>query len=178
MATQSEALKEIYASAPVDQMLYETIEVNHPDFIDENGNVYALRAVLGYTDLDAFLEPNAPYNGGQQVTFTALQFTIELAGFGDTDTPSVTLTLDNAGQEMMRYLEQAMSSNKLATIIYRQYVPSDLSGPQTVPPIELTVTDAKVDVFQCVITADATSLQNSVFPNRVYRVQDFQGLNR
>lgn len=178
MATKTEALKQIYASAPIDTILFSTIEVNHPDFIDEEGNHAAVRAVQSYTPLTATLEDNAPMNPGATVEFTAIQFDIQLAGYGQDEVPNLVLTLDNVGQEMMRYLEQAMSSPKLATVIYREYTQADLSGPQMVPPISLVVVDVKVDVFQCTITADATSMQNSVFPNRVYKITDFPGLNR
>lgn len=178
MATLSQALKEAYAAMPAETIILDTIEIYHPAFRDENNNPASVRVVRDYQDLSAFLEADAPMNPGALVTFTALAFDVEGAGFGDNQVPQIEITLSNVTRELMKHLEEAQDSPAQATVIYREYMPSDLSGPQMDPPVRLQVSEVNCDVFRCVITADASSLQNRQFPNRAYTVSTFPGLNR
>lgn len=40
------ALKEAYASAPQDRVVFDTLELRHPAFVDEHGERTAVRVVL------------------------------------------------------------------------------------------------------------------------------------
>ena len=41
----SEAIKEAYASAPSQQIILHTLELRHPSFVDETGQLVAIRVV-------------------------------------------------------------------------------------------------------------------------------------
>ena len=62
--TLSEAIKEAYASAPADVVIYHTLEINHPAFSEP---IYVVR---DYQDLNANLEDGTP------VTFLRLAFNL------------------------------------------------------------------------------------------------------
>lgn len=178
MAPKSEALKIVYASAPADQIILETIEIRHPAFVDNNGNVIAFRVVANNEDLNATLEADAEMNGGELVLFVAMAFSIDGVGFGDNKVPSLQIRITNVQREMSRYMELAATNPNKAWITYREYLPSDLSGPQMDPPVTLACVDIQIDPFACTITADATSLQNRAFPKTSYTTARFPGLNR
>lgn len=39
------AIIEAYASSPSDVFIYHTLEIKHPDFVDDNGNPTTIRLV-------------------------------------------------------------------------------------------------------------------------------------
>jgi hypothetical protein len=78
MATITEALAEVYASNPQDEVVLTTLELRHSSFIDDAGNPAPIRVVADYNDLVATLESDAPLNAGQSVTFTAVAFQFAL----------------------------------------------------------------------------------------------------
>ena len=129
MADYSQALKEAYASAPVDQVILDTLEIRHPAFVDDQGNPAAARIVRGYENIFATLEADAPMNPGQQVEFIAVPFDFTLPGFEEGRVPELSITLDNVGRELQGWLEAAASSPQVMEATYRPYLVSDLSGP-------------------------------------------------
>ena len=178
MATYSDALKEAYASNPVNQIIFDTLEIRHPAFVDDNGNPTAARIVIGYEDLYATLESDAPMNAGEQVRFQAMAVDVKRPGFEENQTPQLVITLDNVGRELIGYLEAAASDPNVIEVTYRPYLLSDLSAPQMDPPITMIATDVQVDVFQVQITATLDDVTNWAFPHRLYQPADFPGLIR
>lgn len=178
MATYSDALKEAYASAPNDQIIFDTLEIRHPAFVDERGHVTAARIVAGFDDITATLEPHAPMDGGKSVRFTAMPIDIQLPGFEENKTPELIITLDNVGRDLMGYLEAAASDPRVIEITYRPYLLSDLSEPQMDPPINMIVTGVQADVFRVQITASMDDVNNWAFPHRLYQPSQFPGLVR
>ncbi len=55
-AALSEAIKEAYASAPSEQIILHTLELRHPAFVGETGQLVAIRVVRDTGDLWARLE--------------------------------------------------------------------------------------------------------------------------
>lgn len=43
-----EAIKEAYASCPSDVFIYHTLEIKHPDFVDDDGNPTTIRLIQGF----------------------------------------------------------------------------------------------------------------------------------
>lgn len=111
--TLSEALEEAYASNPSDVVILDTLELIHPDFKDEDGKQTAVRVVRDNVNLRAFLEDDAPLNAGQEVEFVALGFDLEFPPVNTTPVPEITLTLDNVGCEIIKYLDMAASSQDM-----------------------------------------------------------------
>jgi hypothetical protein len=175
----SEALKEAMASAPADEVMLHTLEIQHDAFVDDAGNPAAIRVVRDNQDLEARLEASASMNPGEIVNFVAMAFKVKLPGFESGQLPQLEITLDNASREVTKHLEQAISSSSPIKIIWRMYLASDpLSGPDNDPPYVMILTSAKVTLLQVTGTATLDDLQNLSFPNRLYTTTDFPGLLR
>lgn len=113
-ATLSRAIAEAYTSASSDVVILHTLELRHPTFLDDDGQPTAVRIVRDHQDLIATLEADAPLNGGEEVTFVAMAFDIELPPIDTTPVPEVTVTIDNASRTLITYLDEATKS--LATL--------------------------------------------------------------
>jgi hypothetical protein len=178
MADLSEALKEAYASAPVGEVIIETLEFRHPAFLDDNGNPAALRVVRDYEPVFATLEATAPMQPGETVQFMAFAFDVSLPGFEENQTPTLSITIDNVGRELTAQIEAATASQQPIEVTYRPYLVSDLSGPQMDPPITMVVVSAVADVFQIQLNATLDDVSNVPFPRRRYMPDEFPGLVR
>jgi hypothetical protein len=175
----SAALKEAMASAPVDEVILQTLEIQHPAFIDDDGNPTSIRVVRDNQDLQARLEGTASLNAGEVVTFTGMAFSVTLPGFETGQLPQLQTTVDNASREVTKHLEQAIQQSGSIKVIWRMYLASDpLEGPENNPPYVMILTSAKVTLLQVTGTATLDDLQNLSFPNRLYTTTDFPGLLR
>lgn len=178
MPTYTEALAEAYASSPIDEIAYDTLELIHPAFVDAEGNPASIRVVQGFEKITATLEPNAPMNPGETVDFTALAFKFSKPGFEDDSVPSLKFSISNVSREITKYLELAIEQTTAITMIYRQYLSSDLSGPQNDPVVIMELTSAEAGLMAITGTATLATVHNWPFPNYQYTPQRFPGLVR
>lgn len=162
--TLSQALKEAYASAPSDVIVYHTLEINHPAFSQP---IYVVR---DFTDLNANLETGAP------VTFLRFAFDLVKPEVSATGVPQLTLEIDNVSREILANIQLAMMTTELITITYREYISTDLTGPQNNPPMTMVLTSISADVFRIRATASFGDLNNKRFPNEEYTADRFPGL--
>lgn len=175
----SEAIAEAYASAPVDTVTLDTIELYHPAFIDDFGAPTAIRLVRQLEDWLLKLEVGAIIGGGTYVKFLACEFDVTLPEFTeDGGTPRIQLSIGNVSREITRYLEQAKQSLVPITVTYRPYLSTDTSGPQMDPPFVLEMSEVDVDVFQATGSATLEDIHNKAYPNEKYTTQTFPGLRR
>lgn len=184
MATASEALKEAYAHASVEDVILHTLELHHSSFTDPvrvvNDFGTLLQASATYGGLDIYghsltLESTAPRNPGEAVEFVGLYFNMELPAQSANQLPEVRITLDNVTREVSQYLDEAVESNEPITVIYREYL---LNTP-TVVQFKLEGLDIhKVTSRTNTVTMSAVfaDLTNKSFPDRVYRPEEFPGL--
>lgn len=163
-STLSQALKEAYASAPSDVIVYHTLEINHPAFSQP---IYVVR---DFADLNANLETGAP------VTFLRFAFDLIKPEVSATGVPQLTLEMDNVSREILANIQLAMLTTSLITITYREYISSDLTGPQNDPPMAMVLTSISADVFRIRATASFGDLNNKRFPNEEYTAERFPGL--
>lgn len=164
-ASLTAAIEEAYASAPSDEIIYHTLEFDHPDF---STPIYVVR---DRTDLTATLE-----DGVTEVTFTAFAFDFHLPPLDQVASPEIVISIDNVGREIVPYLDTAAQSSDLVTVTYRPYLSSDLSAPQQDPLISLVVREITVDVFKVTCRATFGDFANRKFPNDYYDAQRFAGL--
>lgn len=168
--TLSLAIREAYAHAPADDVVYQTLELWHPDFS------VPVRVVHNPSDVDATIEATAPRNPSATVTFTAFAFRFVRPEIGPNGSPQCTIEIDNVSRDLVAAIESSMGSRDPITILYREYLASDLSTPQNNPPIELTVRTITVDVFTVRATAGFADLTNRRFPRKEYTADRFPGL--
>ena len=174
-----QALKEAYASAPQDRVTFDTLEVLHSAFVDDEGQPTAIRVVLGYENIVARLEGGAPLHGGQYVDFTAAAFGFSLPGFEEDQVPQMKVTLDGVTQEIIAHLEAAASvPSEPIVMIYRPFVSTDLSKPGMDPPIVMELTNVNAGGVQVTGTATLDDVHNAAFPRAKYLASRFPGLVR
>lgn len=163
-STLSQAIKEAYASAPSDVIVYHTLEINHTNFTQP---IYVVR---DWTDLTATLET------AEEVTFIRYAFDLTKPEVSATGVPQVTVTIDNVSREILANIQLALQSLDKITLTYREYISTDLSGPQNNPPLTMTVLSIKADVFRITAVAGFGDLVNKKFPSVEYTAERFQNL--
>lgn len=168
----SEAIQEAYASAPVDEVIYDTLEFRHPDW------AAPIRVVRDRPNLDATLEADAPLNPGEVVTFIGFAFDLDRPEQSDSASPQVTITIDNAALEIEDALNLAILSTVPVEVTYRAYLASDTTLPANNPPLTFTLARAPATQTQIQATAFLGDFGNRRFPFEQYTTTRFPGLVR
>jgi hypothetical protein len=176
--TLTEALKEAYASAPSNVTILHTLELRHPSFVDDDGNLTAIRVVRDNVNHICTLEDTAALDAGKAVEFIAMAFDLQLPPVEAVPVPEITLTLDNVSTELMQYLDNAIETQDMIEMTYRPYLSDDTSCPQMDPPITLVISDIQVDVLKITATARMMDIGNKSFPSENYTVKKYPGLSR
>lgn len=170
-STLSEAIKEAYASAPTDVVILNTIELRHPAFDQP------IRVVADYVPVTAMLEPTAPSNAGEMVTFQAFAFDLTLPEILDRGVPELELVIDNVSREIIRNIELAILQVDKLELTYRAFLSNDLTyGPHNDPPMHLTITSIEADATKVTARASIADFVNKKFPNNDYDERQFPGL--
>ena len=169
--TLSAAIKEAYASAPSNDIIYHTLEIHHPDF------ALPIRVVRDSVDLTATLEATAPRNPGASVSFVGFAFDIVPPEVISTGMPTCVLEIDNVSREILAQIEAATGSTELITVIYRQFLSSNLAGgPENDPPLILTILSITANAFRISAVCGFGDLVNKKFPSKIYTAEQFPGL--
>jgi len=163
--TLSEKLKEYYASGGEDVSL-STLEFRHSSW-DEN--IYIVR---DWEDLEANLEGNGPLT-----TFRKYSFSIKGPEKDTQGRRYIEIAVDNVSREFITLIEKAVLEGNQTpiTVIYREYLESDKTGPQNDPPLVLYLSDISVNMLKVTGRAEIASLINRRFPRVVYD-ERFRGL--
>lgn len=169
-STLSQALKEAYAAAPSDVIAYHTIEIRHPAFD------VPIRVVRDNVDLVATLEPGAPTEGGEEVTFIAFRFDLTPPEVNANGSPQCVVEIDNVGREIMTHIEAAQEDPEITTVTYRMYLNTDLTQPQNDPPLTMDVLAINADPFKISMTCGFDNLANRRFPRESFNSERFPGL--
>lgn len=151
------AVKEAYASAPSDVIVYNTLEISHPDF------AAPIRVVQGFDNITA-----------SGATWTAVPFELVLPPASDLSPPQLQLRVDNVSRELLEGIEAAAESAETISVTYRGYLSTDLNDPYGEVAMSLT----NISVTPTVITATAglVDFANKRFPRETYRDDVFPGL--
>lgn len=157
------ALQEAMASVG-DQVILHTLEFRHPAFIDDTGNLMAVRIVRDNANLVAPLEAAAAMNGGQWVTFIACAFDLVLPPEDSSPSPEITIRVDNVTRMLEAHLEAAANSMDTIEITYRPYLSSALAdGVQMDYPYTLIVSSVSSDIMSVTATAKMADIGNKAF---------------
>lgn len=168
--TLSIAIKEAYASAPANVVIYHTIELRHPAFTSP------IRVVRDYANLSARLELTAVDSPGQVVDFIGFSFEFTKPEVSAAGVPQIQIEIDNVDRAIVANIEAAMSSTELVQCTYREFISTDLSAPQNNPPLNMTIITVSADVFRVKCTAGFPNLMNYKFPRTEYDAETFPGL--
>lgn len=169
--TLNEAIKDAYASVPIDKQIIDTLSVTNPN----NGETIYL--VNDKIDHILTLET------GATVTFEKSAFSFKLPNAGSSGRQDLQLQMDNNDRRIVDFLISATNTSiensrvmPPCECVYRPYVLPDTSAPAMDPPLELTLKGARVKGG--VVSAKATfaDVLNSPFPNENYVRQRFPNL--
>jgi hypothetical protein len=163
----SQALKEIYASAPATQRYIETLSFSHSLF----PNTYYLT------------NDNQPWmftlEDGQWKDFLVMPFQIVLPTLDGDGNQDLNLTLANIGRDLVDPLEAAIAKPaEPVRCVYRVFLNQHLTRPQNDPVLQLSVTGVQVTKEAVSATATRTDVLNRAFPYNFYRTDLFPGLRR
>lgn len=169
------AWEEAEASVPPTILVYHTLELQHPAFI-EGINPFSVRAVAGdYQDRDFGIEVGADLNGGEMVEFKAIPFYSEMPEVQEGQTPTCKITVDSVGDELVPYLEAATLVRADMKAIYRQYRSDDLTAP-CYGPVQFVIKQVTLKSSTIEGIAKIDDLVNRKFPKRVYTLVEYPGL--
>ena len=168
----SQAIKEAYAVAPANDIIFYTVELRHTAF------TAPIRLVLNNEDIQATLEATAPENPSELVDFIHMQFRLGKPELDDTSSPQLTLEIDNVSTEIEENIALAIESTSPVEVTYREFLFSDLSGPQNDPPLHMEVSTIKATDSVVSAVCSFGSFANRRFPNQLYTVERFPQLAR
>lgn len=176
----SAALQEAYATAPVDEVILETIELRHPALeapvrvVRDHGTAHTIDGETRY-GWTLTLEDDAPEDAGGAVFFQSLMFSATLPEQGES-LPSAKLILDNVSREIMGHMDSIISRRARIEVTYREFLASDVAAPSMVLR-GLSLKRIKCGISRVVGTLRYDDLTNLPFPDLVYREADFPGLS-
>lgn len=169
------AWEEAEATAPPQVVVYSTLELQHPAFIQDDVNV-PIRVVTGVSDNTSFgIELGADFNPGEMASFQAVPFYAEVPEFAEGKTPSCAVTVDGVGRELTAYIEDAVQVKADLSVLFRQYRSDDLSEP-CYGPVRFIMKKVTVRGQTVVGTAQLDDLANRKFPYKVASIDEFPGL--
>lgn len=170
------AWEEAETTNPSGVDVYDTLELRHAAFVDSITGPFAVRVVNGATSAVMLtLEDWSLMNGGETVSFEAIEFFAERPEFAEGTTPSCKISVDNVGDELQPYLEAAVAIRSDLTAIYRQYRSDDTSEP-CYGPIEFTIKKVSTSSTRLEGMATLDNLSNKKFPTKLFTFEDFPGL--
>jgi hypothetical protein len=163
----TQALKEIYASAPATQRYIETLAFSHSLFPQ---TYYVTNDNVAW---DFLLET------GQLVTFGPMPFRIVLPTLDGKGQQDMALTLANIGRDLVDPLEAAIAlPSEPIRCVHRVYLDTPSTLPQNTPPLSLIITGVSVTAEAVSATATRTDVLNRAFPWNFYTYSLFPGLRR
>jgi hypothetical protein len=169
--TLSDAIREAYASAPVDEVILHTLELWHPAFS------VPIRVVRDRVALEARIEAGAARDAGAIVTFVAYAFDVIPPEVTSEGAPELTIEIDNVDRAILAQLDLAVVSDDPVSVIYRAYLDHGaLDGPETDPPLEMVLTAVSATPFRLRATASFATLHDRAFPGLFYDLETFPGL--
>lgn len=169
--TLSAAIKEAYASANTQEVIYHTLELWHPSFSTP------IRIVRDNINIDAMIEATAARNAATVQTFVGYAFDIVPPDQASASLPQCTIEIDNVGREILGQIDTAIMQTSPITVIYRAYLSGSLLvGPENLPPLEMTIKQITATPLRIRAVAGFTNLMEQRFPGLDYELETFPGL--
>ena len=160
-----DALKEVYALAPSDRIVLDTIEISYTG-LDET--LYLVRDRV---------EWSLTLENSQTKVFKPVGFRFTPPASGRDGAQQMSLAIDNVGQEVGDFFEALGTDlTEPVKITYRPYLSDDTSAPQMDPPLILFLTDVQLTTFEISGRATFTSILNVKYPTEFYTRSRFPSL--
>jgi len=175
--TLSDAAKEAYALAPADEVVIDTLEIRHPDFVDEAGNPDSMWITTNQVEIEAPVEADAPVRGGETVTFRSLGFRFTLPRIEPGSGPEMEIGIDSTDRRIIELLDAAATDPRPIVMCYRPYLSNALEdGPQMAPPPSFVLSQVAAKGLVTSGRARVAIDLGGPFPRHVYTASAYPGL--
>lgn len=138
--------------------------------VGEGGILEPIFMVYAQKSYDLTLE-----NGDVQ-TFEPVPFRFTLPGQNNQGLQDLNIAIDNIDKRIGQWIDEAAKYNAPAIARYRPYLSTDLTTPQMVSPIELTITDIKKTETEVSGRASVADIVNLRFLRERYLRSRFPSL--
>lgn len=171
------AIREAYATAPVDTVVLYTMEIRHETLSEP---VRVVRWPMSGPEPDEFrlkLEADAPADAGRTVTFIGVPFELKLPEKSQDTPGQFEIELPAAGFILEEYCENAALHGGAITATFRTYILGrEAEGPVEVWP-EIYLQSPSIDsgTGNVTITGSVLDWLNRKF-GRLYRPSEFPAL--
>lgn len=163
-AALSEAIKEAFAVAPANVIVYHTLEIRQTGV---QGTIYLVQAPVPLTATD---------ENDNEITFEPSGFQFSLPPSTHDGFQNLNLAIDNTNQRALNFVKTAQTQKVPVEILYRPFLSTDLSAPQMVPPLLLYLTDVSVVSQTISGTCTFMDIVNKKFPSDYYTRSRFPTL--
>lgn len=159
------ALKEVYALAPNDQVVLDTIEIS---YVGLSESLFLVKDHRAWT---------LGLETGEFQEFRPVGFQFIPPAAGKDGFQELTLSVDNVSEEVTDFFELVGTElTAPVDVIYRPYLSSSPNAPQMDPPLHLFLTDITMDAFKVSGRATFTNIVNAKYPSEYYTRARFPGL--
>lgn len=152
-----------YASAPADDSIIHTLELEHPAF---PGGVF--RLCNGFDDQQLTLET------GQTVTFTAAGIGINLPERAMMGREDLVFALDNVTGEARRLMLTAKEAGGEIWVRYRPFMETDPSGPAQAP-LNMVAVSYSDDRQTASVSGSFRNLMDKTWPSTLFTPDKYPG---
>ncbi|WP_058911869.1 DUF1833 family protein [Entomohabitans teleogrylli] len=153
-------LNRLYTSSGAEAIV-ETLQINIGDEV-----IYLSK---GYRDITATTE------NGNTVTFPAYAIDIALPARNSDGTQDLKFAICNINGAVSTAIRNAGDAGHSASLIYRNYVSTDLSAPAS-PPYTLDIKSGYWTATEAQITAGYMNVLDTAWPRYRYTLPNFPGL--
>lgn len=157
-------MKEAFAHAPSDRVIYHTLEIRQTGVQDSKYIVKNRRAITARDE------------DGDEIVFQPCNFDFTLPSANEEGVQSLNITIDNMNREASDFVEVAADSDVSVEVIYRPYLSIDLSTPQMDPPLVMFLEDIQITETEVTGRGTFMDIVNKKFPSIIYTRAQFPSL--
>jgi len=158
------AMQEVYALAPNDRVVLVTLQLSHPALTE---TIYMVQDRVAQ---------NFTLETGETVEFEPVPFRLTPPTSGEDGLQELNIAIDNVDRRISDFLELVESERAPVVMTYRPYLSDDPSKPQLDPPLVLSLTDVKINVFEVAGKASFSNITNLKNLTEYYDRRRFPGL--
>lgn len=164
-SSYTDALKEAFASAPTNIIIYETLEIRHSSLPGDT--IYLVKDIVSLT---------ATLEDASEVTFEPAPFAMKLPSAAENGKQDLNIKIDNVDRRVSDFVIAAAEYEDPIYILYRPYLSTDLTTPQLNPPLTLILKEISMDILSVSARASFFDLINKNFPSILYTRSSFPSI--
>lgn len=156
-------LAQVYSGHETADVLIPCLEISSSAFAEP------IRNCAGFEDQTVTLEDDT------EATFIASGLDVALPARDDSGQQNLRFAIENVTGEAMLAIDAAMAEGAEVTLVYREYLASDLSAPAS-QPLTMLVVGAEFEGSTVQVTASFRDILNRSWPRDRYTTSFAPGL--